>query len=180
MYRVSLPCFVAEWCNVHLDYMCMQWGWMVACLEWSVFVSTHRLGSRWKEEFRLAPFWVKKVMENGEGGVKENGSTKGCRRERGRGGERKSLPLYPMQLLLLLLTNTGNCLSVYAIPAGFYTPTGAFTVAGIHGLPLALYYWSHPFLWPLPPVWLCWAAVGVLGLGRCLCAAVEVRGREGC
>ena len=39
---------------------------MVACLEWSVFVSTHQLGSRWKEKFTVAPLWVKKVMENGE------------------------------------------------------------------------------------------------------------------
>lgn len=43
----------------------------MACLEWSVFASTHRLGSRWKEEFKVAPFWVKKVMENGEGNVGE-------------------------------------------------------------------------------------------------------------
>ena len=35
-----------------------------------MFVSTHRFGSKWKEEFRVAPFWVKKVMENGEKGVK--------------------------------------------------------------------------------------------------------------
>ena len=49
---------------VYCDYV--QWGWMVACLEWSVFVSTHQLGSRWKEKFTVAPLWVKKVMENGE------------------------------------------------------------------------------------------------------------------
>ena len=60
------------------------------------------------------------------------------------------------------------------IAAGFYTPMGALTVAGIHGLPLALYYWSHSFPWSHPPAWLQWAVIGILGLGRCLCAAVEV------
>ena len=42
-----------------------QWGVFVACFEWSVFVCTHTLGSKWKETFGTAPLWVQKVMENG-------------------------------------------------------------------------------------------------------------------
>jgi len=44
----------------------MQWGVFVSCLEWTVFVCTHTLGSMWKRAFGAAPWWVKMVMDNGE------------------------------------------------------------------------------------------------------------------
>ena len=44
----------------------VQWGVFVACLEWTVFVCTHTLGSTWKRAFGAAPWWVKMVMDNGE------------------------------------------------------------------------------------------------------------------
>ena len=43
-----------------------QWGVFVVCLEWTVFVCTHTLGSAWKQAFGAAPWWVKAVMDNGE------------------------------------------------------------------------------------------------------------------
>ena len=33
-----------------------------------MFVCTHQMGSRWKEEFASAPKWAKAVMENGQFG----------------------------------------------------------------------------------------------------------------
>jgi CDP-diacylglycerol--inositol 3-phosphatidyltransferase len=99
----------------------VTWGWMVACLEWTVFVCTHQMGARWKDEFASAPKWAKRVMEN-----------------------------------------------------GFYTPVGVFTIAGIHGLPIALYYWNVPFSWFLPPEWTCWTIVIILSVGRFLGGAVEL------
>ena len=62
-------------------------------------------------------------------------------------------------------------------PAGFYTPVGVFTVAGLHVLPAYLYFLQH-----IPEGWaelatspaLLYAPVAVLGLGRALAMAVEV------
>jgi len=42
-----------------------DWGIFVVCIEWTVFVCTHTMGSQWKQAFGAAPWWVKAVMENG-------------------------------------------------------------------------------------------------------------------
>ena len=44
----------------------LQWGIFVVCIEWTVFVCTHTMGSQWKQAFGAAPWWVKAVMENGK------------------------------------------------------------------------------------------------------------------
>eukprot|EP00731_Ephydatia_muelleri_P022544 Em0015g127a len=103
-------------------------GVIIACLEWTVFVCTHSLGSRWKEAFGLAPWWVKAVMAN-----------------------------------------------------GFYTLPGALTIAGIHGLPVALYLAQKQSDWvPYTVGWgdpLVWPTVFILATGRTIGAAVEVGAR---
>ncbi|XP_071849456.1 uncharacterized protein [Apostichopus japonicus] len=40
-----------------------KWGYVVAALEWSVFVCTHSLGAEWKANFVQAPYIAQKVME---------------------------------------------------------------------------------------------------------------------
>lgn len=43
----------------------MQWGWLVASLEWIVFSCTHSSGANWKLDFEKAPGFVKMVMAKG-------------------------------------------------------------------------------------------------------------------
>ena len=50
----------------HTTLTQLQWGIFVVCLEWTVFVCTHTLGSQWKHTFGAAPWWVKATMENGK------------------------------------------------------------------------------------------------------------------
>lgn len=40
------------------------WGYVVAAIEWSVFVCTHSLGAEWKGKFVKAPYIAQKVMAN--------------------------------------------------------------------------------------------------------------------
>ena len=40
-------------------------GYIIASIEWTVFVCTHTNKGRWKQVFGQAPWIVKKVMENG-------------------------------------------------------------------------------------------------------------------
>lgn len=62
-------------------------------------------------------------------------------------------------------------------PSGFYTATGAFTVAGIHALPPYLYFWKYrPNSWTfLTKIRvLLVIPIVVLGVARLLGLAVEV------
>ena len=52
-----------QWLSVLV--VSLQWGVLIVCVEWMVFSSTHNKGSKWKESFGQAPFWVKAVMDNG-------------------------------------------------------------------------------------------------------------------
>eukprot|EP00118_Oscarella_pearsei_P010334 m.63034 g.63034 ORF g.63034 m.63034 type:complete len:195 (+) comp35128_c0_seq6:74-658(+) len=47
------------WCQI------VSWGFLFVSLEWCVFVCTHTSGSRWREAFDGAPWWVKRVMAKG-------------------------------------------------------------------------------------------------------------------
>ena len=42
---------------------------------------THTMGSAWKQAFGAAPWWAKKVMDNGEVGKKRGG--RGGRKQKG-------------------------------------------------------------------------------------------------
>ena len=59
--------------------------------------------------------------------------------------------------------------------SGFYTPVGAFTVAGLHALPPYLYILGHlpPSLHNVSPI-LLYAPAVILAAGRVLALAVEV------
>ena len=67
------------------------------------------------------------------------------------------------------------------IPPGFYTLPGALTIAGIHGLPVALYLAQKQSDWvPYTVGWgdpLVWPTVFILAAGRTIGAAVEVGAR---
>ncbi|XP_062516131.1 uncharacterized protein LOC134191523 [Corticium candelabrum] len=43
----------------------LPWGCFVSALEWTVFVCTHSSGSKWREAFKHAPWWVQAVMAKG-------------------------------------------------------------------------------------------------------------------
>ncbi|KAL6471120.1 hypothetical protein MHYP_G00197700 [Metynnis hypsauchen] len=46
--------------------MLYKWGWMVASVEWCVFVCNHSTrGAQWKSSFTESPVWVQAVMANG-------------------------------------------------------------------------------------------------------------------
>ena len=61
---------------------------------------------------------------------------------------------------------------------GFYSPAGVFTIAGIHAMPVYLYFWEkHPpwsFVDRIQVLLL--IPVIILGVGRLLGLLVEVRG----
>ena len=60
---------------------------------------------------------------------------------------------------------------------GFYTPTGAFTIAGIHALPIYLYFWKYrPHSWIfLDRIhFLLLIPIVILGMARLLGFLVEV------
>ena len=64
-----------------------------------------------------------------------------------------------------------------AAAAGFYTPVGVFTVAGLHILPVYLYLLQHlPEQWtqPFSSYLLLQALLVFLAAGRALAMAVEV------
>ena len=180
----------------------LQFGYLVPAIEWTTFVCTHSFGAQWKSSFVKEPWWVKKVMANGEMilvvanhiHVKAMGKVNvNALREYHTYTLNVRFYLKLQEVVFLcpscsfksnLTLNTcifcNNTTEIsqhnYAIfLLGFKTSFGIIAISGLHALPIWLYghYFGVLHAWHIP-LFLQYVGIALLSAGRALCMAAEV------